>query len=203
MDMLSFLEKVISSCAWPLTVVLLFFMSRNQISNLLNKLNELIELKCGYLQFRFKDIPDEKSDTDKKDNSKQIIEDSLVFCPKNKKTTSIDRFFDIQIRNTLRRVPNMAIILIWSQIEAVIRKKAVELNLPKDKYPRDKLSDYMNIVFNCTNIKNVSKYTIDDMLDERDDVIEGNRRVSERFARKYYATAKQVINDILSAKPID
>ena len=198
MDTLVVLGNSFSPYAWPLVVIIIFLTIRKPFTALVTK---IIEVRLGNIRCRFKqdqDIEPIHAQQDAPDG--EIKDKSTENEIKNRIIAPINRFFDIQIINALNSAPHMAVILIWSQVEVSIRRRVSNINYSKEKYPKRNLSTYIKILSECTNIQKISMEIIEDMLDEKWEVVEGNLSVSKEDAKRYHIIGKKMILDIRAAE---
>jgi hypothetical protein len=129
MDTLTFISSILSSIAWPLTIVLLAYLFRNSIARILDSVR-LKRIKRGDLQIEF-----EQKLTELKEKVDVAVPSKLHYAKPNKKLVAPgdERFLiDNEIQAITNVNPAAGIALAWSHVERELSAAVSRLGISAD-----------------------------------------------------------------------
>jgi uncharacterized protein YutE (UPF0331/DUF86 family) len=112
MDWKQLVASLIQNLAWPITILVMFFLVRDQIGKLIEKLGKLkykdLELDFSKVKNQAEKIPVNNTTTDKS----TVIKDS--------ESDQVFHSLEDQIFETVESAPSAAIFLAWSYVETAL-----------------------------------------------------------------------------------
>lgn len=190
MTLFEFISSIISSLAWPAIVLIIVFILKNPLSNILISLTK----------FRYKDI---EMEFERLKSSAEALPETIEnkIIPENERI--IYSSIEEQITDIAPRSPEGAILIAWSTIEAAVSSAVMRLAISPEP------PSYRSVIHNIENLK---KYTdidntvfaiLDDLRVVRNQVAharDGRYKVSVEQALSYGKTAEKIIKILQNLK---
>jgi uncharacterized protein YutE (UPF0331/DUF86 family) len=110
MDWKQFISSIIEHVSWPIVILIIFVLLREQISKLIEKIGHL---KYKDLELDFDNVKKQaEAIGNKKENSYKVIKDS--------ESEKVFNSLEEQILETVEKAPAAAVLLAWSTLETAI-----------------------------------------------------------------------------------
>lgn len=192
MTLFEFISSIISSLAWPIIILIIVFIFKNPLGNILISLTK----------FRYKDL---EIDFERLKSSTNALPDTIESKTIPESERIIYSSLEEQIADIAPRSPEGAILITWSTIEAAISSAVKRLAIPPDP---ESLS-YHSILNSIENLKkytNIDKtvFVILDKLRRLKNQIahvrDGRYKISVEQALSYGKTAGKIIKILQNIK---
>lgn len=114
MDLKQFLASAIEDLAWPITVIIMFFLTRRQIAQLMEKLGKL---KYKDLELDFSKIKPQVVVAEGVEASEALENSVAIIDPESKQVFTV---LEEQIFDAVDILPSVSILLAWSYVETAL-----------------------------------------------------------------------------------
>lgn len=187
MSILEFLSNIIGDLAWPVAAIILIFITRKHIAELLASVTRL----------KFKDL---EMDFRRLAESAEKLPPSLPPLPDEQPSSrAIYSSLENQILDVVERAPSAAILLAWASVETAISSAVARMAISPEP------PQYRSVVHNLEQLRNFSQlpkevaHTINEMRMLRNKVTHDNKQglaISQQRALSYAETAIRIIKHL-------